>query len=492
MNLRFTSFRLLLLSTLLIFLYACEDKTLNDIPETSTSNESYEDREAKRIAFGKTFAKALENVELRNLIKNEAVKEFDKDTEVLFQLIKDSKLSSGISVFEYLVSIHKGDISLDRIVSDLPILTISVPHLARFSATTWDVDNQIPSVVVVPNKGPDGKKSELLPSFDYKGEEKVLSRKVFPGEPVLVIKDSERVVAKSGKNARLMGNESFAFENDKFLFAFWDESFDNSKAKKDSAAARWFYYSTFDPKLRFAKDNNLQYQRDYVYYNIAPELGVNTGTFQSDYAEFLTSMKFASTGAASTVYDDPSTDWSDGNFEFSFYAYFVDDKTKLGSVQKGFNVPFNDLFQWEEGPNGSIVVTGLKECMFPGSGHMIASWDMQKYGDTWKLTFYEQDQQTNQTIQVNTSVTSSFGTNYSNGQKDGANFGSTSSNGTTYAVNYSLSITGGPDQLYDALIVWKDKVLLTKDVIPLIGTWGRSYEASTGTLIVSIEPRYKY
>lgn len=468
------------------------------IENSSNQQLSYEQTEANRITFAKTFAEALNNNEVRNLIKSEAEKQFDQDTDVLFQMIKDKKIDHQTTLFDYLASIHGSKTEFEQITNSLPLLTILVPHLVNFSTDKWDTESQIPLVAVLPNNKTNGEKARLLPAFSSHGEEQALDKNVEPTVPVLVIKDNERIAlkGKGSKNVRINNNDKVAFTNNTFSYVFLDESFD-IRNKISHKNARVGNYSTFDQRVRFAYDNNLQYHRDYIYYGIAPELGVTTGALNINYAEFITAIRFADIYSFNNVYDDPSTDWSDGYFEFMINIYFVDGKTSLGTLSKGFSVGWTDLYTYTQNSNGTRTITGTKEYTIPGKGIIIETWNMQRYGDTWKFSIFEQDQQTVQTYSISSTITSNFGSNYTNNVKDGPNFGNTSSSGASYQQSYSIAIAGGTDQLYDGILKWTDKILTKKTELPspVPGQtiyFGGSYHMNTGTIHLSVEPRYKY
>ncbi len=479
-----------------IFASSCrnQDEANNLTPAKPTYAADYARLEENRVAFAKVLARAIENEAVRSLLKREAEKQFDQDTEVLFHLIKDEPIDQQTTLFDYLAALHGSKTEFKSITNSLPLLTILVPHLVHFTAEKWDVRNHVPIVAALASNNPNGEKITVLPAFNASGKEQSLQKNVLPTFPVLVVKDNERLyVQEKNTGAKTTKSSKVAYVSGDFSYIFTDESFDARQQKRGRLGR---YDLTFDQRVRFAYENNLQYHRDYVYYGIAPELGIPTGSLNQNYGEFITAIKFNNTTSFSNVYDDPSTDWSDGNFEFTINVYFVDDKTKLGSLSKGFSATIEDLYSYTNNADGSRTITGVREYTLPGKGVFIQVWDMQKYGDTWKFSCFEQDQQVNQTYSATTSVTSSFGSNYTNGVKDGANFGGTSTAGATYSQTYSISITGGPDQLYDGILRWQDKVILNKSnwTLPPFGTipMANSYAMDTGVIQLSVEPRYRY
>ncbi|WP_152572110.1 hypothetical protein [Jejuia pallidilutea] len=116
-----------------------------------------------KVDFGRAFAQALkESPELRQFIKQEALKQFNKDYDVLYNLVKHKPVSGKPSTRQKNGSVNSLDGlmqnyfeekgTLDDIQSQLPLLTVFVPKLPEnsFSAESWDPNDpsQIPVVGV--------------------------------------------------------------------------------------------------------------------------------------------------------------------------------------------------------------------------------------------------------------------------------------------------------------------------------------------------------
>ncbi|MDQ1085619.1 hypothetical protein [Siphonobacter sp. SORGH_AS_1065] len=480
----------------IMILSSCR-KTETIEPDVQYSDKlTYDQLEENRIIFSKTLAKALDNVEVRSLIKNEALKKFDKDTEILYQMIKDNRI--GNETFEsYLTKIY-GSSEFIKIVNSLPLLTISIPHLSKFSAESWNIESEIPLVSPRPNKVNGIKRANTVQSYNGKGFAGILKTYEHPTVPVIVVKDNERVILQKNAGGRMSDNQAKAFSNASHDFVFWDKDFDG-KIPDISSGGRGGVYSYFDSRARFAYENNLEFHRDYIYYGIAPELGINTGTLNTNYQEHITSLKFHLASTASTIFDDPVSDWGDGNFEFSVGIYFISDKTSLSTLQKGFNAALGDLFKYTVDSNGNIIVSETKQYIIPNKGIPIATWDMARFGDTWKISLQEIDAQTTQTYNHTYTITSNFGTNFTSNVKEGPNFGSTTANGTSFSQSYTLAITGGSDFLYEGFLTWKNKVIVNRYDVPisLLGNiyhidYGNTHDIDTGMALITIEPKPIY
>lgn len=81
--------------------------------------------------FSKSLALVLaENLECRELIKNEALKKINHDFDVLYVLVKDTKLSDGNSL-ENLLLEHIDKKQLNFLTDNYPTLTILFPLYLR-------------------------------------------------------------------------------------------------------------------------------------------------------------------------------------------------------------------------------------------------------------------------------------------------------------------------------------------------------------------------
>ena len=153
--------------------------------------------------FGKGISKALQNQEFRRLLKKEALKKFNKDTDVLYHTIKNKPINSSVllkstnveflTLHEFLIPFFENEAELIAFENQLPLLTIFVPELPEesFSAELWDVNdiNQIPDVALrldnityTPVIGRD--------DFNY-----LVAPEDVPGWPIVVLKENERVVS---------------------------------------------------------------------------------------------------------------------------------------------------------------------------------------------------------------------------------------------------------------------------------------------------------
>lgn len=99
--------------------------------------------------FTVILSKAVANdKDLRDFIKMESLKQFDKDYDVFYPFVKNERLSSGISFREALLKYTTED-KLEQIESNCPLLNIFVPDwswINGYSADSWDTNDDFVTV----------------------------------------------------------------------------------------------------------------------------------------------------------------------------------------------------------------------------------------------------------------------------------------------------------------------------------------------------------
>lgn len=197
-----------------LLLTSCNDDYLDrdniNTEKTKTIEDlNFSQKEKLRLNFGRKFALALkENPELRAFIKEEALKMFNKDYDVMYQLVKNKPLSgsyyrqstnvttSYATMRELLLNYFESESELIEIENQLPLLTIFVPELPEdsFSAHTWDTNNpdQIPVVAIRMDNVNEVPMIDVVNDGEY-----ILESDLIPGYPVVVIKDNERLQLKT-------------------------------------------------------------------------------------------------------------------------------------------------------------------------------------------------------------------------------------------------------------------------------------------------------
>ncbi|GAB3881408.1 hypothetical protein GCM10028825_02530 [Spirosoma agri] len=466
-----------------------------DFGQTQSVKVSAEVAEQYRIEFAKLMAKAVAREDVRTLLKTEAKKQFDNDTDILYQRTKNTKLENGQTFEEALIELYGSQENFNKIVNSLPLLTIFIPTLDKFSVDKWDIKTELPQVASYPNKIGDGKNQYTFPAFTQAGESVLLQKHIKPTSATILIKDNERLFVKNkdNQNARLPFGANRLINEGGVTYDFIDASFDASFSKsvannKQARIAR--SANELGQEVKDSYEFGLQYQRDYIYYGIAPERGVNTGTLRDNYYEYITTFGVLSPASFDHIVDDPTNDWGDGNLEFVINVIAVDGKSALNTQTKGFSCNLRDMFFFSGNKDSHQVYNSYT--YFLPTPIELFRWDMERYGDAIKFLVYESDPTTSGTTTYSTTTTSTYGFNFNIGVKDGPNFGINASNVDARNHTYSVVVAGAPDYLYDAVLTWRDKVVTEKYDLGGGSVYYGINDVQTGTVSMTVEPRRKF
>lgn len=233
--------------------------------------------------------------ELRAFIKKEALKEFDKDYDVFYPFVKDTKVDGDKTFRDILVEYDDNQI-LPSIEEALPLLDILVPDWSwiaedTFCAERWELDNEDVCISIRTNK----QRSPLY----YNGENVCdIEAGFIPGFPVLIIKENERL------NVKKLETKSGC----SLSYSFIDEAFDGIKHPKtrgtsylnitkelDYEPATNFIDKSLVPEkvmqaYNLSKTRYFLPQRDYIYYGIVNEN--DEGKLDHHFTEKILKMKF--------------------------------------------------------------------------------------------------------------------------------------------------------------------------------------------------------
>lgn len=442
-----------------------------------------------KVQAAKILARAVKDEGVRQLIKNESLKKFNGDYDVLFQLVQDKKVKNEKSLYASLASFADSPQQFKEVVDNLPLLTVYVPTF--FSAEKWNTATQIPIVAV-------RDEDDRLIAFNDKGESVELSSKEEPNIPIVVIKINDRVTTKSpnikSANGRFAEN-GFIFTNGKDNFYFIDESVNNINPKKRGARIA-LSNNGIDPVVTEAYVKSIGcnncYQRDWIYYGINPASGQDRGALRYKFKEAITQIEPENTGVL-----DAMGGWDEGGFVINVNAMFGSrNQAVKESQQKVFAVNSGDLFTYREeirhrgifGINTYIVriVEGVKPYKL-SSPVTYDVWDMEEYGDKWTLAVEEYDQETE--ITKTFKDTNKFGFNFTatagSKEKLGASLGATGDFSKETTVTYKS--TDKNDILGQATVRYTDPVITATGNIPFLSNYSITYEATTGSMKVSFE-----
>lgn len=272
----------LLLGIAALTLYSCSRNEYPDINSKDNSANAI-NKEIYLQKFAEILSKATyERKDIREFLKKESLKQFDKNYDVLYYLIKDESIGSK-SFRDILISYSSKD-ALEKIEANVPLLNILIPEIALFDVLPekMDVeDREIP--VVVPQKSEN--------QFFLNGESVLKIKKgEVPDFHVIVVNENSRVVATDIKMNSLKsgGAKSVTFKSPNYDGTKLTESPPMLKSSTISSssivgakAIEAFRYFNRDDGSIFQKG----LQRDYVYYGITPEN--QTGNLNRSISEYI-------------------------------------------------------------------------------------------------------------------------------------------------------------------------------------------------------------
>ena len=493
----------------------------NDMIETSNNSslieESYDeiDLNSLKSEFSFALARVLNESEgVRKLIKEEAIKQFDYDYDVLYMLVKDKKLRGGGTLEEFL-SKYMSKENLLALYKEMPTLTVFVPVLPNdiFSAEKWNVAQEVPFVAYK------SKENQIL-FVDNAGKVNTIKSNEIPSFPIVVVKPSERVILRSASTRNFKEANVVRAENG-LNFVFEYEEFNNLTKVKTRVSPLDIptqLQKVFDAK-KFADQNGI-WQRDYVYYNIMTKDG--KGVFQKKISECVYFLEL--TGIPDVVYhnisdqgDDPhhydkqpqSTRdhpvprgpegyWYNGNYEFLVKTYVSNKNLVSDEIIKAISIPPYDLFELDlqaQGNRMPYLVKGVKSIKryYLPEPLPLFDWNIEDYSTSIKISIIEKDLQT--TTQNVVETTTTFATNFDfdlgleEKVKVGAKFGTS----TTVQHRVSTTVTTylDSDELQDVIVNFGDDIIIKNEMDSVGFTYcGRRGEYRCPIYEPALNPKY--
>jgi hypothetical protein len=455
----------------MFLLLSCKENAYEfDNPDEINRDVSVQiDKTKLKYDFSVILSKAVaENVSFRKLIREEALKKFDNDHDVLYQLIKGKNIDSGETVRELLLG-YCTEKELTAIEQAVPLLTILVPTLPEdcFTPDNWDTDTDIPAVAVELNS-PDSIRIIKNSQNEYD-----LSYEDIPGFPVVVVKECERIVLKANSTLK-----SLSVNNNGFDFDFVDSCFNGLNNNSIQKLALPIPVSFADPNVREAHriyENYDGWQRDYIYYTISPAKDI--GIFVNQYYETITSFMMKSdVSRIGGSPDDPTIKkvskqnlkWSDGNFEF--LVTFTLNGTNIKTLSKYFDASFEELYDIEYKRFGVLLYRITKAIPKEMSLNIpVFSWDLEKFPSQVHVSIEEVDPHTVTTIaeEISSEFAANFEIEAGLSKKVGLKFGASAK--TTRKQTISKAITTGNDKLGDFILDFADPVIKEKTTVRIPG-----------------------
>jgi len=202
----------ILFSSLLIILISIAT-SCTTYDESIHSNILFEKENSQNLALG--IAKSLANPSVRQLVKSVVVNSPDGDFNILLDQLSKSTITGKYNSTNYIkqkteygnylegilngnntpqARATKSTFSLADLLTQNPLLQLSIPVWDDERVLNWDIQNEIPLVTIVPESS-NIKNLNSIEAFDHEGNSYSLSTKTPPDQLVVVIKQSERIIA---------------------------------------------------------------------------------------------------------------------------------------------------------------------------------------------------------------------------------------------------------------------------------------------------------
>ncbi|MDE5955625.1 MAG: hypothetical protein K2G80_03930 [Bacteroidales bacterium] len=139
-----TTFKLICLAFVAIGIIGCAKSELNEVKSSEITTM---DAESAKKEFAKILSKAVYKYrDLRAFLKENALRQYNNDYEVLYPLIKNEIIGDTGLSFREILSMCDDNDSLYSIEEILPLLTVLVPDWAWidetcFSIANWDIND---------------------------------------------------------------------------------------------------------------------------------------------------------------------------------------------------------------------------------------------------------------------------------------------------------------------------------------------------------------
>lgn len=469
----------------------------------------------KEIAM-RDFSEALlkvisENKEVRELIKTEALKQFNNDTEVLALYLVEQNVK-GQPLFNLFEKHLQGKTSLREIFQIIPTLTILVPELPEdsFSAKKWDTNSQLPDIAIrteLSNNTP------VIGILDNKIATDVIPSDIIPAEPILVIKENERVVSSQNPTFYKLNTQVFYKSSSLgILYKFLDKIYNsniNFNGPNDSDQRE--VYEAYE----LTKNKNA-WQRDHIYYGINPNNpnGVFNYAFK-EYLNFIEPVEHngSAYGAYKAMSDqtDPYynqvanssnnfTHWTDGSFEIVVNA-LLNGVNEIDGVtyQKHVSARPQDIFKLEVehyrtgnrifGYRNHYKVTNIKAKRLWLNNELF-NWNLEHVGTIARIVIEEYDttEKHERTFTHQSKLATNFEINSGTSEKTkiGMKFGASAESTSTYT--HKIESTLGADKLGDSVIDFGEPVVVNKST--LRGLTAYTYNTySTASIKFGVSPK---
>lgn len=289
------------LTAALVSLVSCSDDGVKPESQPSPVIPAANEKTVSesKTAFARILSAAVsDSKDVREFLKAEALKKFDKNYDVLYLAVKDEMV--GDKTFRQVLASYASEGAIDSIEANVPLLNIYLTRTAFLNIypEDLDVEDKFTPVAV--------EEKDSVAFFCEGVKEFSLAKGEIPDCHVFVVGENSRVVV-NGANS---GNKTLSIRNFEFIDDAFDGSIpDGSTLKSVSVSSSNVGQRALDSYRYFYSDGNDIHQkglqRDYIYYGLTPQ---NTkGKLNSAVSEYIGSIRVP-IAAMYTFSDDRTTD----------------------------------------------------------------------------------------------------------------------------------------------------------------------------------------
>lgn len=521
----------------IIGLYSCQ-KEIGTKENEQITEKSFNAQEEFSIILSKALH---ENINLREFLKNEALKHFDKDNDVLYCKSK-YELVDGRYTFEEVLKAYDENHFLEYIEAEMPLLNILVPDWSwadGFSVNTWKIEDSDVSVAYRQDESG-------LSVYNNGKKEFFLENGQISDFPIIIVNQNERVKVRVNTKSTTPSYE------------FVDSEFDGTQAVETKVTHQYYDrtfetedYSNFVPATEIASDrsnsaveaytlfknNPYASHRDYIYYGMTND--ITAGKLNVHMTEYITKFRFGSLDSEFlfdgddfkncpefyaryvAINDDVLLNkfYYEGNLEVYFKILIGNASGTPTVIDKYKTVSFNDAFQLSKVhvdfkhktlvSDRKWVYTVDVKCFLPkwiNADLQLPKWDISSQSTILNINVSEYDNETEEmsTVSLLNSFTDNFTTeaeleasgkfdikkiaNIDASGKIKIGYGRTNKTETTTTT--STKVKKGSDDLGTALLYYTDPIILSQTT--LNGKSGyRVKEINTGYVYMLVVPRYE-
>jgi hypothetical protein len=323
-------FSLMFLLGVFLFVGCNEKELLNDIDEVRNHGEmSLDDYKADNVeSYLVDFATVLSEVvherkDVREFLKTEALKQFDRNYNVLYYLVSD-ELIGGESFRDILMSYSSLE-TIEEIEKNVPLVNILIPEIAFFDVYPEELDIDDDEIPVAVSR-------ELVNTLYFNGAEELdLKKNEIPGFHVFVVNENSHVVIPQN-NLKSGGVKAVEFLSPNFDGRRVDS--DNSVLKSRTSDYNTIGSKAIQAYQYFYKNdgsiNQKAFQRDYIYYGITPTS--RSGSYNHSIDEYISYIE-VDPKLYTKIADDQRGDQGD-----PYASNYTREKAPLTNAEQLYNI----------------------------------------------------------------------------------------------------------------------------------------------------------